>query len=171
MVHGRFGTSSGMKERKSRHIRRVLKWMGVGACGIVLVSWGLSTWSWFGYSNLYWEIWFAEGTFNFIDVVGYYGITLDAGHGWFWEVYEDDLAEFGFEAPSLGGGDWLRLPLWLPFAVAAAPTLILFYRDRRRPPPGHCKKCGYDLAGNVSGRCPECGVALNRLKGKYDGGR
>jgi len=23
---------------------------------------------------------------------------------------------------------------------------------------GHCQKCGYDLTGNVSGRCPECGT-------------
>lgn len=35
----------------------------------------------------------------------------------------------------------------------------LIWRDRRRRLPGHCKKCGYDLRGNVSGRCPECGDA------------
>ena len=23
--------------------------------------------------------------------------------------------------------------------------------------PGHCRKCSYDLTGNVSGICPECG--------------
>lgn len=23
---------------------------------------------------------------------------------------------------------------------------------------GHCQKCGYDLTGNVSGLCPECGT-------------
>ena len=23
--------------------------------------------------------------------------------------------------------------------------------------PGHCSKCGYDLTGNESGVCPECG--------------
>jgi predicted Zn-ribbon and HTH transcriptional regulator len=27
-----------------------------------------------------------------------------------------------------------------------------------------CQKCGYDLTGNVSGRCPECGEAV-KLKG------
>ena len=27
----------------------------------------------------------------------------------------------------------------------------------RRYPRGHCQGCGYDLTGNVSGRCPECG--------------
>lgn len=23
-------------------------------------------------------------------------------------------------------------------------------------PPGHCQKCGYNLRGNVTGKCPEC---------------
>jgi hypothetical protein len=27
----------------------------------------------------------------------------------------------------------------------------------RRFVPGHCQKCGYNLTGNVSGVCPECG--------------
>ena len=29
-----------------------------------------------------------------------------------------------------------------------------------RRPPGHCQTCGYDLTGNVSGVCPECGEAI-----------
>jgi hypothetical protein len=34
---------------------------------------------------------------------------------------------------------------------------------RRRSPrykPGRCRSCGYDLTGNVSGVCPECGGAV-----------
>jgi len=27
-------------------------------------------------------------------------------------------------------------------------------------PPGRCQTCGYDLTGNVSGRCPECGAPV-----------
>ncbi len=27
----------------------------------------------------------------------------------------------------------------------------------RRWKPGHCDTCGYDLTGNVTGTCPECG--------------
>ena len=31
---------------------------------------------------------------------------------------------------------------------------------RRLYPRGHCRACGYDQQGKVSGRCPECGVAV-----------
>ncbi len=30
----------------------------------------------------------------------------------------------------------------------------------RRRARGQCQKCGYDLTGNVSGRCPECGEVV-----------
>ena len=30
----------------------------------------------------------------------------------------------------------------------------------RAPRPGHCRNCGYDLTGNLSGICPECGAAV-----------
>ncbi len=39
-------------------------------------------------------------------------------------------------------------------------TLIGLCWPVRRPPPGHCQACGYDLIGNVSGTCPECGSSL-----------
>ena len=28
-----------------------------------------------------------------------------------------------------------------------------------RHPPGRCQRCGYDLTGNMSGVCPECGAS------------
>jgi predicted amidophosphoribosyltransferase len=49
------------------------------------------------------------------------------------------------------------LPLWLPLLFFAIPATWLYWRDRRHIPPGHCQSCGYNLTGNVSGICPECG--------------
>ena len=33
------------------------------------------------------------------------------------------------------------------------------YGPSRNVPPGCCRRCAYDLRGNVSGRCPECGAS------------
>ncbi len=52
------------------------------------------------------------------------------------------------------------LPLWIPFLLVAGPTAMLWWRGSRRIPPGHCRVCGYDLTGNTSGVCSECGSAV-----------
>ncbi len=33
-------------------------------------------------------------------------------------------------------------------------------RQNRSIPPGGCRECGYNLTGNESGICPECGTAI-----------
>ena len=48
------------------------------------------------------------------------------------------------------------LPLIYPFAAVAIPTLLASRFWPKPPKPGHCR-CGYDLRGNESGVCPECG--------------
>lgn len=50
--------------------------------------------------------------------------------------------------------EWV-IPTWLPAAVSGGILILL----RRPVRIGHCKQCAYDLTGNVSGRCPECGTA------------
>ena len=61
--------------------------------------------------------------------------------------------------PTWGGkGTSVRLlPVLL---LLALPTVILWYRGRRRFTPPNCTKCGYDLTGNESGVCPECGTEI-----------
>jgi predicted RNA-binding Zn-ribbon protein involved in translation (DUF1610 family) len=41
--------------------------------------------------------------------------------------------------------------------------MIQFLRRARKVPPGLCVSCHYDLTGNVSGVCPECGKAINGM--------
>ena len=57
-----------------------------------------------------------------------------------------------------------RLTLVVPLMVFSAYPAISFIRGPlrrwRRRRKGLCLKCGYDLTGNVTGVCPECGVGL-----------
>jgi hypothetical protein len=53
----------------------------------------------------------------------------------------------------------MATPLVMGVMGAAFP-FILAWNWRRMHRPGTCHLCGYDLQGNVSGRCPECGLQL-----------
>ena len=58
----------------------------------------------------------------------------------------------------------VRIPLWLPLLLIAAPTAWLWRTDRRAK-PWQCAKCRYDLRGldgRNNGVCPECGTRLER---------
>ena len=51
--------------------------------------------------------------------------------------------------------------LYVPVVALLPPYYWILNRwERRRSPAGFCK-CGYDLTGNTSGVCPECGTAIN----------
>jgi hypothetical protein len=57
----------------------------------------------------------------------------------------------------------VALPYWIILLLTAIlPALWL--RDhlagRRRSQTGLCQSCGYNLTGNTSGVCPECGQAI-----------
>jgi hypothetical protein len=56
----------------------------------------------------------------------------------------------------------IRFVVWIPAACAVALAGALWVRDRRRAWPGQCVHCGYNLTGNISGRCPECGREVER---------
>jgi hypothetical protein len=57
------------------------------------------------------------------------------------------------------------VPLWIPTMVFVGASFALgtpLFRSWRRRRRGLCIKCGYDLTGNVSGVCPECGARIER---------
>jgi hypothetical protein len=52
------------------------------------------------------------------------------------------------------------VPIWLPSVLLT--LLPIGWTLRRRPYPGHCTQCRYDLTANVSGVCPECGTKISK---------
>lgn len=58
----------------------------------------------------------------------------------------------------------LRCHSLFPFLVLTVPSAAVFarrvWRARVLRRPDHCRTCGYNLTGNVSGRCPEYGAAV-----------
>lgn len=55
-------------------------------------------------------------------------------------------------------GPFIILPLWGPLLLFAT-VAALAHRRARKPKAGTCAKCGYNLMGNVTGTCSECGTA------------
>jgi hypothetical protein len=54
----------------------------------------------------------------------------------------------------------VAVPLWLPLLLSTVVTALPLRRPPRATLRGRCSTCGYDLTGNTSGRCPECGTAV-----------
>jgi hypothetical protein len=52
------------------------------------------------------------------------------------------------------------IPVWIFLAPLLFLSLIILVQSINRWRKGGCYFCGYDLKGNVSGRCPECGKAV-----------
>jgi hypothetical protein len=44
--------------------------------------------------------------------------------------------------------------------VFVGACLVLNRTLKDKQPSGHCQECGYNLTGNVSGVCPECGTEV-----------
>lgn len=83
------------------------------------------------------------------------------------DAWRRQARQFGFIAPNFVSRDvfgglrtvTLTIPMWMIFLLVLAPTALFWWKDRRRP-PGRCR-CGYLLTGNITGICPECGVAIS----------
>ena len=78
-----------------------------------------------------------------------------------------------YPAPYANAGWRVSAPYWFLFAICSLWPFftcmrVVTLRRQGRARTGRCKQCGYDLTGNVSGICPECGAPLRTGKGKGD---
>ena len=136
--------------------RRIVKWGGLVLCVVIVAAWGLSTVCDVVYRPRSCRVSLTAGAAR-VDVAPYAArtpyIRRRLGRGLFWLPFHNrwpDLVESPVHV--------VLVPLWLPFLFTAVPTVIAWRRDRR-PKPDHCA-CGYNLEGNVSGKCPECGTKV-----------
>ena len=75
-------------------------------------------------------------------------------------VMDYDWYAYGFGAQwggPYGGSYAIRFPHWfLAMLLMVLPVLVV--RKRLKVRAGHCRNCDYDLTGNQTGQCPECGA-------------
>jgi hypothetical protein len=59
-------------------------------------------------------------------------------------------------------GPWVFYAILVGYALAFLPWWRARELEKRRDrrATGRCAECGYDLHGNVSGVCPECGTKV-----------
>ena len=145
--------------------RRIANWTGLVVIAVLMLAQVVGNWWSFQWSSDHLQIRLAGGAFAVTHVLvtesGHATVTLESWtghHGWnagrpgTWRWW----FEFGTIALDPGTSVWIiTLPLWVPLLAIAIPTAWLWRRDRRHP-PGRCRKCGYDLTGNVTGVCSEC---------------
>ena len=91
--------------------------------------------------------------------------------GWDWfRLYYSGTYCTPDAIPMHGVNYQLELPLWLIGLLMLFASGALLARSAylfRNRPARCCPLCGYDLTGNISGQCPECGAAI----GDHDGSR
>ena len=142
------------------HARRILKWTGVGLFLFIILTWVVCSWWEFAFPlhdkvAVYLQkggVYVMVAEFNYVKTynVKIYARRHNGSRSNFPSLHVSQYLPVGI-------GTWHIIPFWLLLLLDAIPTAWLWHRDRRRIRPGHCPGCGYDLTGNTSGVCPECG--------------
>jgi len=60
---------------------------------------------------------------------------------------------------------YIEIPFWVPAGLLALPVTWMIPNVRRlraMTRTGRCRACLYNLTGNTSGTCPECGTSVSQ---------
>jgi hypothetical protein len=129
-------------------------WTGLAVCALLLIVDVTSVW---------WEAsWVSRQRDRVVFVGGGRILAVWIGYellepGWNVRARSQDIQWWPGIYTNPGDPSTLvEIPLWIPLVAVAIPTGLLWRRNRR-PSPRYCPSCRYNLTGNVSGVCPECG--------------
>lgn len=85
-----------------------------------------------------------------------------------WSVHADERGiRFGLRMPYIGKNRYesslfsIELPWWLPTLLFLGITIVAQRRGGSPEDGKNVCSCGYNLNGNTSGICPECGTPIN----------
>lgn len=88
-----------------------------------------------------------------------FGLLLEPQWTWHVSPRQRPLEWLPGYSSSASGRRVVAVPLWMPFA-AVSGLAVAPWMYGRRPPPGHCQHCRYDVRSLPPGaECPECGAA------------
>jgi hypothetical protein len=150
--------------RRRPRTRRWLKWGGLMLSLLIMVAWALC-------SGRQPHCWIGSFFCGVSDNRAYFFLLSEESRNQLrqgrWNPSAEDRAIVILLVGFLSSPSWrpslegriLSVPLWMPFLLVATSTVIFFWRDRSIP-PNHCQRCRYNLTGNTSGVCPECGTAV-----------
>lgn len=142
--------------RRRSPYQRTAKWCALLGCCVLLLMWWLTSGTYLSYTH------------RAFGAIGCDGVLY---------VWLGDRRAAGGEGFVVGSSanvliqKWPRITrdtlgcviaciqVWWLLPSMAIVAGLLWWRDRSFP-SGHCEKCGYDLTGNVSGVCSECGTEI-----------
>ena len=109
----------------------------------------------YGYGSVFG--WYRSGSMRSPEMVFRFEFTS----GWRWESAMWPRIYHVVATPKTSGEEWLVIvPIWMLLVPSAWLSWFFYRRSRRNRLIGHCPNCEYDLTGNTSGVCPECGERL-----------
>ena len=147
--------------KRSSRIQRGLKWVGTSVVVALLIAWAVSLFVFASLASRGWQIGIAAGSVSLswdetgkrVLPSGWEAVRVRRPWNtklWIWKPVSYSLPL---------GVHRFRMPFWIPVVLVGLPTVFLWLKDRRIS-PYHCQRCGYNLTGNVSGICPECGKPI-----------
>jgi hypothetical protein len=146
--------------------RQILKWLGLIVCVVLGVVWAVSIRYLIRYDSKNLECVVYSGCLQVTtpNPLNSRGLAIHR------KSFNELLLWGEFSKVSAGGRTFrsARIPIWMPFLPLAIITRVLWRRGHR--PTTKCPHCEYDLRGNESGICSECGKKIdestvNKLKG------
>ena len=151
--------------RTRGRVRRVGKWVGLVTCGLTLAVYAATLWCYIAWNDRHLRrtrprvrIALVDGSVRLTSGVSIDYTPLGSHARWLWTG--PTAGQFGGMSAGWPGGAVTIMSsyaIWPGLCAVAVSTAVLWLFRPRRKLPNHCEQCGYNLTGNVSGVCPECG--------------